>query len=375
MKDPGPSYGARQRARTAFGSWCWCSVAQVTSHHMPSPRRRGSRARWARLAAPLVLALAAAGCGGGGKATTSPSQSVQPAPIQPSINHLNQSALASSLAGPLTRDWVQALSKFVANYPKKANAAQRTSLDTALSANGPAAPTCDPDNTWHCWYGSDTPARTWMVMGDSTQQWWPALLANTRRHPDLRVEMFSVPNCVNSLNPQGLLRVGEFGTTPDVVTACTAMHDAAVEFLRTNRPSRLILMGGGLRVGTSREAQYTDGLKQLVRSAPQRTTVVIIGRVPTWNVTPSGCLNEELTNLQTCFGRATTNQNVAVFFSRVAREMDVAFVDPKTLLCSSNICPLFIGNDVVTADGSRLATGMSEVLAPVLYENVMAAGE
>ena len=73
--------------------------------------------------------------------------------------------------------------------------------------------------------------------------------------------------------------------------------------------------------------------------------------------------------------RASTNQNITVFFTRIAREMDVTFVDPKTLLCSSNICPLFIGNDVVTADGSRLATEMAEVLAPVLYENVVAAGE
>lgn len=347
------------------------------ARHGKGHTRTTARGRVRALVLPIALVIGVAGCTSGKNpdAANNATPSVQPAPIQPSISHYAGKAAGAGAIGTITQAWNKQVAHFVAKYPKRANAQQKRAFNAALGEAPTSAVTCDLEAPWHCWLGTDSPSRTWMVIGDNSSQWFPAFDAIVRKHPGIRVDIFTSRNCVNSLNADGLLRIGEFGTTAEDVQTCTTMHAAATEFLRTQRPRQLILMGGGLRIGTSRQAQYAEGLKQLIRSAPQRTSVVIVGRVPGWNFVPASCLNEELSNLQACYGRAASNQNIATFFAKVAADMDVTFIDPRTWLCANNICPLFIGDNLVTADGTLLTPNMSETLAPVLYETITAASD
>ncbi len=293
--------------------------------------------------------------------------------LTPSIDHQGNGS-SQAVAGPVTRAWAQALSSFVAAYPRAATEKQKRSFNQALIPQTSVATTCDPEDATHCWLGPETARRTWMVLSDGAiTQWLPALARIVGRQGNLRIDFFVLPNCVNSLDREGLLGVGEFGTTAEMVDACVAMHDRALAFARSTRPDLAILAGNAQRVGTKRESVYRAGLLNMIDELQRRSEVRLLGKTPQWNVIAVDCLNEEMSNLPSCFGRTSTNNRPISFQKSVATEAKVTFIDTRPWFCSGAICPLFIHDDIATIDGSRVAPDMAVALADVLYENLTAS--
>jgi len=342
----------------------WCTL-----RHVSSSRKFPTSIAAAYATAVALVVAALTGCATNREV---PAPAVT-AVLTPSIEHQGNGT-SQSVAGPITRAWTQALSAFVDAYPRTATDAQKQAFNEALAPQTPVVTTCDPEDATHCWLGPATARRTWMVLSDGAiTQWLPALAQIVSRQRNLRIDFFVLPNCVNSLDREGLLGVGEFGTTAEMVDACVAMHDRALAFARTARPDLVVLAGNAQRVGTSREQVYRAGLLNMIDQLQRRSEVRLLGKTPQWNVIAVDCLNEELSNLPSCFGRATTNSRPISFQKSVAAESKSVFVDTRPWFCRGAICPLFIHDNLATIDGSRVSAAMAVALADVLYENLTSA--
>lgn len=341
----------------------------------PGTLRKAGNLLVVRTASIALLTSLAAACSTGAGTSSAPTN--RPAPIQPSISHATTGDTAAGAAGKRTRAWVTDLTKLVADYPKNANSDQRASLAAALADSTPVTGTCTPPEQgpqFQCWFGADDASRSWLVIGDNTiDQWTPAFEEMTASRRTLRIDTFKATNCLNSIDAEGRLSVGESGMTTESVGACAAMQEAALSYARAGKPDLVLLLDSGGRIGSPKEKAYTVGLQAMAAELKDIAPVVLMGRTPTWNVTPATCFNSDLSNLPSCYGSTVTNARQGSVQQATARSAGAVFLDPRTWLCSKNICPLFIRDTIVTVDGSRLTKPMSKALAGVLYENLDSA--
>lgn len=321
----------------------------------------------------LLLSVVAAGCGNTQPTATPTSQ---PSLIQPTIIHPgthNSGSNSANDLGEATSAWLTELATYVAKYPANATEAQRASLTAEQNAAPFTGLTCDPENLTNCWVGAETARRTWLVMGDdSVRQWLPAMKAIADKNSGLRIQVFTSSNCSNSADVAGLPSLGESGTTQQALDACIAQHTAALNYVATNRVQSALLIDSSSLIGGTRQQAYGKGLQTLLMSLKPHTSAIVIGRVPSWNVTPAACFNKDFSNLRSCYGSALGNAAIASFLQNAANSASAGFIDPRRWLCVRNTCPLFVNDRVVTLDGYRLTMGAASALAPVLYENVEA---
>lgn len=336
---------------------------------MPSPIARLTLRRTISVAASvLLLSATISGCGGG-KSTANPSP--QPSLIQPTIVRPTPSDGLSAADLPLTAAWQQQVANFVANYPKAASAQQSQALSAAYADTTNITLTCDETLTWKCTLGAPTAGRTWLVMSDGAAgQWLPAFAAAVEQQRGLRVLVFSVPGCQNSLDDAGLLAVNENQFTKQNSIDCAAMHAAATALVARQRVEAAVLIDRAILIGGEREKSYAVGLRNMVQALGKHTKVNVMGALPSWSVAPATCFNKSLDNLTSCYGSALANARTMSYLQNVVMSGNGTFIDPRTWLCARNICPLFVLDNIVTIDGSQLATAMAAALAPVLYENI-----
>ena len=233
------------------------------------------------------------------------------------------------------------------------------------------AVTCDPEDANNCYLGSATPNRTWAVIGDDTiGPWLPALQDITTQRPGLRIQVFRVSNCTNSLDEAGLPALGESGTTQQMLDACIAMHTAALSYISANQVQVVALVDNSRLLGGTRQNRYTGGLAKMVSAVQKHARTAVLGQVPSWNVTPAACFNPDLTNVAGCYGKISSNSTSVSAMQTAVAQTKAPYIDPRLWLCSGNLCPLFVGDTIVTLDGYRLTAGIAKNLSDVLYENL-----
>lgn len=85
--------------------------------------------------------------------------------------------------------------------------------------------------------------------------------------------------------------------------------------------------------------------------------------------TPGDCVEENMDNLQECAWspRETRYPNFEV---RAARKTGVPVIDPQSHVCRPNICPLVIGNVIVTRDDYHYSATFARTLSPWLDSQI-----
>lgn len=305
--------------------------------------------------------------------------------ILPSISHAGDGYGAGDTDAslPITRAWKVKLAALADNYPEKASAAQKASLQESLANTTPVNGTCaasqegDPTpspSQLHCWFGSLDAQRSWTVIGDNViTQWQPAFQAIAASNSDLRIDVFKLNGCPNSASVKELSEAKLSSLTPALVTQCTALHELAAGRVRANRPDLIVLSDDFNATSSTADKLYLAGLAEMVQSLQRTSPVAVMGRPVRWNIAPTNCLNEELANLRSCFGLATTQAGRIESRRITADSVSARFLDVRPWMCSGNICPLFVGNHIVTTDGVLLSPAFATDLAQVLYENLNAA--
>jgi peptidoglycan/LPS O-acetylase OafA/YrhL len=228
-----------------------------------------------------------------------------------------------------------------------------------------------------CSYGDEASPVTVVLFGDSHAGHWFPTLNEIARQRGWRLLVLTKSACsaASTLIYLPALR-REY-------TECVTWRRNAMTRIREIRPALVVMSsngGGGLPLGATGDADQawtTAWLESVRQLRSEATRLVLISDTP-W---PAGnvpdCLSDHPHDVHRCDRPVSRAVSVprrrAMVAAAVARE-GVLVVDPLPWFCTTETCPVVVGNTLVYKDGSHMTTAYAEALVPVLRERLPDAG-
>lgn len=213
-----------------------------------------------------------------------------------------------------------------------------------------------------CTYGVSGATATIAVLGDShAAQWFPALQTFALHH-GWRLRYFAKLGCPPAAIP---LRNGASGD-------CDPWRDQAIAAIVATRPSLIILTGyhylapDGAGDG---DDLWREGLITTMNALGDLASrVLILGDTPTQGVDVPECLAQSLQAVSICVSPRSYGVRIGRLLveQEVAAQFGAASADVSDWLCTSDACPVIVGNMLVYRDRNHITTNAAEFLAPLM---------
>lgn len=202
---------------------------------------------------------------------------------------------------------------------------------------------------FNCTLGSPDAKNVWIGAGDSHLEMWKAGLRNLlKSRSDLRIELFIVVHCANSLDKAGIA----FGGSKDDQAACMPMHELFVKRVAEVKPQLVILSDNS--VPDNLVPAYSIGLKNMISAVKKPAeNVLIISQTPKYPMLDR-CLNKNLSNINSCSGEPGSISARRQAQHSAATQANIKIWDPIPFLCLDNVCPALLNEKLVSKDGTHI---------------------
>ncbi|ROQ38347.1 peptidoglycan/LPS O-acetylase OafA/YrhL [Frondihabitans sp. PhB188] len=225
-----------------------------------------------------------------------------------------------------------------------------------------------------CTWGAADAESTAVLVGDSTAMHYLDSLVGvaTSENSGLRLQnraMFACP----------FVAVPIRNDTAGILARCAQHNSETVEFLRQSKPDLVIVTNSyqeltdddtGAPVTAER---WSGGLAEHLGAIPDESKIALLAPPPdeadivacyTPRSTPANCLTR---TQKTWFTRFDSD-------STVIEKRTGVVVDPRPMLCASDLCPAFIGTAPVKEDRVHLTTAFAKKIVPAVDELLREAG-
>jgi hypothetical protein len=219
-----------------------------------------------------------------------------------------------------------------------------------------------------CAYGDLRSGTNVVLFGDShAAQWFAALNAVAlSRHWRLVVVTKSACPAASALT---FLR--QFNRN---YTECVRWRAAAIDYIRSLRPALVVMSSLATEsppVGaTDGVRAWTDGWVSSIRQLRAAgTRLALIADTPRPYTNVPDCVSAHLHDVGTCdtpLAQATSAPRLRASLAAAAAREGVRVVDPVRWLCTTETCPVIVGNVLLYKDDTHLSTAYSTLLAPLL---------
>jgi hypothetical protein len=223
-----------------------------------------------------------------------------------------------------------------------------------------------------CASGDIASATTVALIGDSqASMWFPAFEgAAVQRH--WRLETLAKGACP-VLDLQGS---SPFRRVIESFEHCEQWRAEIMARLRAERPKLVVVSvfrGYGfdetMTGFTSYDPAWIDSLTRLVQQLRGiGSTVLVLGPIPNPHVSVPFCLSAHIDDARAC----VLHRSTAVNESGIAAESAATtaagghYVDLTDWLCTTDRCPVIVGNSLVYADEGHVSFEFSQLLSPVM---------
>ncbi|GLY04881.1 acyltransferase family protein [Actinoplanes sp. NBRC 101535] len=221
-----------------------------------------------------------------------------------------------------------------------------------------------------CVYSDAKADRTVVLFGDShALQWFPALADSAQRR-GWRLEVYTRSAC----SPAAVALIER--RTQRRYDECDTWRDQMIDRIGRLKPD-LVVVSSSVNYRDlladapgDPDAVWRDGWKKTLGELRDHAgAVAVIGDTPYFTAEPVDCLTSRSTAIGSCAGAA---QQVVMEprWRRIQRSTAVGagalVVDPLPWMCSSDSCPLVVGNTLVYRDSNHLTEAFVRLVAPLL---------
>jgi peptidoglycan/LPS O-acetylase OafA/YrhL len=215
---------------------------------------------------------------------------------------------------------------------------------------------------------ADTGSPTTMALvGDSHAAMWNPALKQVAEQRHWRLETLGKVTCPLQNLPITSPYLGR------EYTECEQWRGEITARLQAEHP-RLIVVGSGRRYGadfgfTSYDPAWVDSLGRLVAQLRHTgATVLVLGPVPDPHSTVPTCLSAHLSDASACSPPRSQAVNDAGIAAEKAATMGSGghYADLTPLFCTTERCPVIVGNDLVFRDDNHVTIAYAQALAPVI---------
>ncbi|MGW4339418.1 acyltransferase family protein [Rhodococcus koreensis] len=218
-----------------------------------------------------------------------------------------------------------------------------------------------------CASGDVTSATTVALVGDSHAAMWAPAFETAAEQHHWRLETMGKVTCPLLDLPLTSPYLGR------EYTECEQWRGEIVDRLRAERP-RLVVLSMSRRYGADfgfsvYGRPWLDSLTRLVTELRATgAAVLVLGPVPDPQSTVPTCLSAHLDDASAC----SPPRAVAVNDAGVAAEATATaaggggYADLTTLFCTTERCPVVVGNDLVYRDDNHLTLEHAQALSPVI---------
>ena len=212
----------------------------------------------------------------------------------------------------------------------------------------------DPATTSNiCRLGDASSAKSIVIFGDShAQMWMPTLLTMAERDG-----WTVIPLVKSACHPNGWTGSGYPGTPSDLIRACHAWYQWAVDQAKGLRPDVTLITGccpapvpSGL--GTTATRAFTSLAKTMKRFS---ASVVVMADGEGVTKEPVDCLLARNATMKTC--TTTRPANIFAFndnVGKVARVNKFGFLNTRGWFCYQNQCPMVVAGTIVYRDKGHI---------------------
>ena len=160
-------------------------------------------------------------------------------------------------------------------------------------------------------------------------------------------------------------------------TECEQWRGDVIARLERERP-QLIVLDMSRRYGadfgfTSYDQAWLDSLTRLVgRLRATGASVLVLSQVPDPHSTVPTCVSAHMDNADACSPARTDGLNDAGVAAEAAATAAGGgqYAELSDLFCTTDRCPVIVGNTLVYRDDNHVTTEYAQVLAPLLAEHV-----
>jgi len=202
-----------------------------------------------------------------------------------------------------------------------------------------------PAKVMHCWLGGASARENLVVIGDShAMMWMPALRKVVAKNDSLRIDVFAMPGCNNSLS--------ESGMAVPTRSLCPKTHGYALDYLSRHPQANVLFTDNGSPIALV--DQWQTGYASFIKTVKHKTNhVSILGFVPAYPKALT-CLSKDFSNIQDCGSTSDSNVSGNEMLRKIAVSQGVDFINVIPWFCVEGVCPLAIDGVPVSLDGNHL---------------------
>lgn len=231
------------------------------------------------------------------------------------------------------------------------------------------------ENATRCVYGDPQAAKTAVVLGDSISISYVPAIRKALEPQGYKILVYTMQQC-----PAVDVEVmkGDKSEHPD----CAPFREWTTQQVQMLQPD-MVLASSALgtidrlasgATGSTALAEWTAGSKALFKSLEGATPSLIVLDAPPGGRSLTECATK-VSSPSDCATKVDQRFIELAAAGRAALDADTAwvhYIDSRAWFCSSGICPAFVDNTPIYADGSHLIGNYSETLGPVLAESLSA---
>jgi peptidoglycan/LPS O-acetylase OafA/YrhL len=223
-----------------------------------------------------------------------------------------------------------------------------------------------------CATGDTTSSTTVALVGDSHAAMWNPALEQISTQRRWRLEMMAKAGC-----PLIAVRIAKhLNGVVEHFRHCEEWRALILARLRAEHPRLVVVTmsrvnnAGSWQPGfTPYDPAWIDSLNRLVRQLRDTgVKVLVLGPVPDPNTSVPECLSGHLDDASACSPPRSTavNQTGIAAESAATQTSGGQYADLTELFCTTNRCPVIVGNTLVYFDWNHLTPQYSRLLAPAI---------
>ena len=223
-----------------------------------------------------------------------------------------------------------------------------------------------------CATGDTASATTVALIGDSHAAMWNPAFRKVAEQRHWRLETLAKAACP-VMNLRG---ANPFRRLVELLEHCEQWRAQIMARLRAEHP-RLVVVSVSRGYGTDEsltgfnayDPAWIDGLTRLVHQLRGNgAKVLVLGPVPDPHTVVPICLSANLDNMTACSPQRSTavNQHGIAAESSATNAGGGQYADLTELFCTTDRCPVIVGNTLVYVDAGHLTFEYSRLLAPVM---------